>query len=170
MSIHYRPLTIFFPLNHYVTSLWARFHIAISPLILYKYSTPWARARQHLPRPRTQVAEYVPFESMLDEVEKNSSILRECVSEAFIKRSLAEPKKQPRRRATSGAHKPVIKNLGYDEDETSDLVEFAEVWLIKHYIEQRLRRSSSTSPRKYSSLSRTNSKVSSTPPFKTPQN
>lgn len=64
---------------------------------------------------------------MLDEIENYSSIFRECLSEALIKRSLAEPKKQPRRRATSGAHKRASKNLEYDEDEASDLAEFAEV-------------------------------------------
>lgn len=78
-----------------------------------------------------RLVEHIPFKFMLDEVENNSSVFRECVSGALIKRSLAEPKKQPRRRATSGAHKRASKKLEHDEDEASDLAEFAEVWLIK---------------------------------------
>ena len=72
---------------------------------------------------------------MLDDVEKNSSVFRECVSEALIKRSLAEPKKQSRRRAPSGAHKHTSKELDKDEKEASDLTEFAEVWIVKEYIQ-----------------------------------
>lgn len=64
---------------------------------------------------------------MLDDIENNASVFRECVSGALIKRSLAEPKKQPRRRGTSGAHKNVSKKLEQDVDEASDLAEFAEV-------------------------------------------
>ena len=95
------------------------------------------------------LSEHTPSEFMLDEDENNSSIFRECVSEALIKRSLAKPKKQPRRRATSAAHKRASKSLEYDDEETTDLAEFAEVRLASKDIVQRLRRSSSTSRPRY---------------------
>jgi hypothetical protein len=65
---------------------------------------------------------------MQKENENNLSIFRECVSDALIQRSLAETKKQVRRRA-SEARKRVSTSQDV-EDATSDLAEFADVCLI----------------------------------------
>lgn len=116
---------------HHVTSLWARFHITVTHLHPEAGGLILKRARHHLPRPKIQIAEHTPFEFMLDDVRNNSSTFRECVSEALIKRSLAEPKKQPRRRATSAAHKRASKSLEYNDEEAFDLAEFAEVRLVR---------------------------------------
>ena len=107
---------------------------------------------------------------MLNEADNNSPVFGECVSGALIKRSLAEPKKQPRRRGASGAHKHASKKLEHDEEEASDLAEFAEVWLVNQNIMQRLRRSSSTSPQRYLPLYLRISKVSHTQASRNPQN
>jgi hypothetical protein len=70
---------------------------------------------------------------MQNENENNLSIFRECVSDALIQRSLAETKKQVRRRA-SEARKQVSTSQD-DEDETSDLAEFADVCTINYHIQ-----------------------------------
>lgn len=72
--------------------------------------------------------EHIRFEIMQKENENNLSIFRECVSDALIQRSLAETKKQVRRRA-SEARKRVSTSQDV-EDATSDLAEFADVCLI----------------------------------------
>lgn len=81
-------------------------------------------------------SEQIPTKLMLDDVENNFPIFRECVSGALIQRSLAERLKKPsRRKGASRARKHASgrepEEVENEVDETADLAEFADVWTKK---------------------------------------